>query len=170
MKRYTSDLHLKHDNILKYDNRPFNNIKDHDNYIIDSINYNVKSDDELYILGDISWKANQSIELLSTIKCKTVYFLQGNHDFSKFCKLYEELWWTNLWLLYHDKDAKLVLSHYPLEEWYKSRHKNNEHYLHLHWHSHWNSRKIDNRIDVWLTFKPIWRPISLDEINYLFRY
>ena len=50
MKRYTSDLHLNHKNILKYDKRPFNSIEEHDKGIIDNINSLVKETDELYIL------------------------------------------------------------------------------------------------------------------------
>lgn len=170
MKRYTSDLHLKHDNILIYDNRPFDNIEYHDKHIIDTINEYVSSNDQLYILWDISWKANQSIELLSQIKCKHIFYVQWNHDFTKYTKLYDKLWWTNLWLLYHDKESKLVLCHYPLEERYRSRHKDWANYLHLHWHSHNNLMTYkDWRIDIWFTFKNLNRPVSLDDINLLFR-
>lgn len=165
MKWYTSDLHLQHTKVLKYDNRPFNTIEEHDQTIINIINKTVWVNDELYILWDISWRADKSIELLKTIKCKNIFFLKWNHDFSKNIKLYEDIWWTNLWLMHIDKQAKVVLSHYPIEEWYHARHKDWEWYIHLHWHSHWNWRKIDNRYDVWLTFKEIWMPVNLDYCN-----
>jgi len=165
MKWYTADLHLQHNNILVYDDRPFNTIEEHDDTIVDIINSVVWTNDELYVLWDISRKGNKSIELLRGIKCKNIFFTPGNHDFSKYVKKYEEeLWRTNLWLMYIDKDAKVVLSHYPIEEWYHSRHRFWEWYLHLHWHSHHNGRVIPNRIDVWLTFKDWDRPASLKEL------
>ena len=171
MKWYTADLHLKHDNVLVYDERPFDTIEEHDNAVIDSINYVCGKDDSLYILWDISWKGNKSIELLKTIKCKNIFFTPWNHDFSKYVRKYEEeLWWTNIGLMHIDKEAKVVLSHYPIEERYHSRHKDWEGYLHIHWHSHGNWRKILNRIDVWMTFKDYDRPVSLEELLTINEY
>jgi len=165
MKYYISDLHLQHNNVLKYDNRPFDTIEEHDKTIIDNINKIVGKDDELYILWDIAWKANKALEDLGRIKCKNVSFIQGNHDFSKYLKLYEKLWWTNLWLMHIDKDAKVVLCHYPMDEWFHSRHKDDWQFIHIHWHSHWNSEKKKNRLDVSITFKPFNKPLSLEDIK-----
>jgi calcineurin-like phosphoesterase family protein len=170
MKFYISDLHLQHTNVLKYDNRPFDNIEEHDKQVIENINSVVGSTDELYLLWDISRKANKSIENLARIKCKNVFFLQGNHDFSKYLKIYEKLWWTNLWLCHLDKDAKVMLCHYPMDEWFHSRHKEPDTYINIHWHSHWNSRAIKNRIDVWMTFNPINKPLSLDNIKEMVEF
>lgn len=41
MKRYISDLHLNHNNVLKYDNRRFVDIEAHDQAVIDNINISV---------------------------------------------------------------------------------------------------------------------------------
>lgn len=87
MKRYISDLHLNHTNVLKYDNRRYTNIVSHDEAIINNINQSVHIDDQLYILWDIAWKLDSRVKnLLKTIKCKNIYFLIGNHDFSKSIK------------------------------------------------------------------------------------
>lgn len=165
MKYYTSDLHLQHTNVLKYDERPFSTIEEHDLAVIDIINQTVWVDDQLYILWDISWKANKSIDRLSKIKCRNIYFLIGNHDFSNFIKIYEKLWWTNLWLMHIDNESNVVLCHYPMEEWYHSNHKDLGRYIHIHWHSHWNSIQRYGRIDVWLTFKDVKTPLSLNTIK-----
>jgi len=164
-KRYTSDLHLQHNNILKYDNRPFNSIEEHDEHIVEVINEYVNKDDQLYILWDICWKPNKWIETLKEIKCNNVFFIQGNHDFTKYLKIYENLWWTNLWLMHIDKEAKVVLCHYPMEEWFHSHHKEDGRFFHIHGHSHWNSIRRKWRIDVGLTFKDMWRPVTLEEIK-----
>jgi len=168
MKYYTADLHLQHENILKYDNRPFNNINEHDEYIIKRINDVVGENDELFILWDIAWKWNRAINDLKKIKCKKVYFTPWNHDFSKYVRMYEKkLWWTNLGNMYIDKDSNLVIWHYPMHEWYHSHHKWSWQFLNVHWHSHWNSPFRQWRIDVWMTFKDFDRPISLQEIKDL---
>lgn len=167
MKRYTSDLHINHKNILEYDSRPFSSIEEHDQAIIDNLNIHVKRNDELYILWDIVWKFNNNVlNLLKTIKCTNIFFIIGNHDFPRFTKKFvNQLWWHDLWLMHQDKDDKLILCHYPMEEWYHGRHKDPDTYIHIHWHSHWNSRIINNRIDVWLTYKDITRPMRLVDIK-----
>lgn len=169
MKYYISDLHLQHENVLKYDDRPFSNIDAHDMTIINIINHTVWVDDKLYILGDISWKANKNIELLKAIQCKNVYFVQGNHDFTKYLKLYEELWRTNLWNMHIDKEDNVVLCHYPMEERFHSHHKEDKRFIHIHWHSHWNSMQRKWRIDVGLTFKDVTKPLSIEQIRNIIK-
>lgn len=162
MKRYISDLHLNHKNVLKYDNRRFVDIEAHDQAVIDNINQMVWVNDSLYILWDIAWKLDHRVKsLVKTIRCKNICFLEWNHDFSKSIKFYESIGWVNLWLMYIDKDAKVVLSHYPIEERYHSRHKDGEWYIHLHWHSHWNSIIRENRIDVSFFMANLLSPICL---------
>ena len=51
----TSDLHFGHKNIIKYENRPFNNIEEMDKAIIDLWNETINDEDLIYILGDFSW-------------------------------------------------------------------------------------------------------------------
>lgn len=55
MNYFISDLHFGHKNILKFDNRPFLNIEQHDKAIIENWNNVVGEDDDVYVLGDISW-------------------------------------------------------------------------------------------------------------------
>ena len=51
---YISDLHFGHDNIIKYDNRPFKNTKEMEEKIIENWNNTVDNDDTVYILGDVN--------------------------------------------------------------------------------------------------------------------
>lgn len=55
MNYFISDLHLGHNRILSFDNRPFTNIEDHDNFIIKQWNDTVNVDDDVYTLGDVSY-------------------------------------------------------------------------------------------------------------------
>ena len=78
---FTSDLHISHRNILKYDNRPFKNIEEHDQALINNINNKVNEKSCLFILGDVSMTSNMSYlgKLLNQIKCDMV-LIKGNHD------------------------------------------------------------------------------------------
>ena len=66
MKRFfISDLHFSHANILKYDNRPYSDIVEHDKGLIERWNSVVTDEDEVYILGDIGWcNPNKMAEIL----------------------------------------------------------------------------------------------------------
>lgn len=56
MNFYTSDLHLGHANVIKFDNRPFANVDEMDQCIIIRWNERVSDDDTVFILGDVERK------------------------------------------------------------------------------------------------------------------
>ena len=65
---FISDLHFGHENILSFDNRPFKDIQTHDEYIINSWNDKVGIDDNVWILGDISWhNSTKTIEIFKQL-------------------------------------------------------------------------------------------------------
>lgn len=77
---FTSDLHLGHKNAIRFDNRPFTNIDEMDNTIINNWKRKVKKDDLVYILGDISWYSDQkTAEILNQLP-GTKILIKGNHD------------------------------------------------------------------------------------------
>ena len=53
---FTSDMHLGHEKALDFTCRPWNQIDEMNEGIIANINEKVKENDELYILGDYSFK------------------------------------------------------------------------------------------------------------------
>ena len=55
MNFYISDNHFGHFNIIRYDNRPFDNTNKMDEVMIDRWNEVVGDNDTVYILGDFSW-------------------------------------------------------------------------------------------------------------------
>ena len=48
---YIADLHIGHENSLKFDNRPFANINEMHQAIVDNWNRVVSGNDTVYILG-----------------------------------------------------------------------------------------------------------------------
>ncbi len=77
---FTSDLHYHHNNIIKYSNRPFNNVE-HMNYaLIDNWNAVVGENDDVYSLGDFAFtKVGNILGILSRLK-GNIHMINGNHD------------------------------------------------------------------------------------------
>lgn len=117
MNYFISDLHFGHKNCLAFDDRPFVDIESHDNFIIEHWNNTVNMDDDVYILGDISWhNVTKTIEILSSLNGKK-HLIIGNHDnnFLKnkdFRNCFVEV--CNYKELYIDKDHSVILCHYPI--------------------------------------------------------
>jgi calcineurin-like phosphoesterase family protein len=77
---YIADLHFGHENILTFDNRPFKTIEEHDKIIITNWTNVLGIDDDIYILGDISWyTATKTIEIFKGLN-GIEHLIVGNHD------------------------------------------------------------------------------------------
>lgn len=135
MTFYISDLHFGHKNSLAFDNREFPDIETHDNAIIERWNSVVGIDDEVWILGDISWyNATKTIEIFSQLN-GIKHLCVGNHD----KKLLRNKDVRNLFIeivdykeIEFDNGLGVVLSHYPIPCY-------NKHYYgwyHLYGHVH----------------------------------
>ena len=138
---YIADLHLGHKNCMAFDNRPFTDIETHDNTIIKNWNDTVGIDDEVYLLGDISWhNSTKTLEIFNQLN-GIIHLIKGNHDNKvlknrelqkRFCEIidYKELDLGD--------NKHLVLSHYPIPcfnwHYYGSYHF----YGHVHNSFEWN--------------------------------
>ena len=69
---FTSDTHFGHENMLRFSGRPWSTVAQMNDAMVASINSKVAADDELYILGDFSFKmtAQDAHELRKWIACK----------------------------------------------------------------------------------------------------
>lgn len=138
---FISDLHFSHANCLAFDNRPFKTIEEHDTEIIKRWNDTVDIDDDVYILGDISWaNPTKTVELINRLNGNK-HLIIGNHD----RKLLKSKTVRDLFVEITDykeiqlQDGKgIILSHYPIPCF-------NHHYYgwyHLYGHVHisfeWN--------------------------------
>ena len=50
---FTSDLHFGHENVLRFDNRPFETVEEMDDELIKRWNDKVAKGDLVYVLGDL---------------------------------------------------------------------------------------------------------------------
>lgn len=114
---YISDLHFGHKNCLAFDNRPFTDAETMDKALIENWNNVVGYDDDVWILGDVSWyNVTKTIEILKQLNGNK-HLCIGNHDKNflknkEFREQFVEI--TNYKELYIDKNTSVVLCHYPI--------------------------------------------------------
>jgi len=161
---FTSDHHFGHTNIIEYANRPFDNIDQMDETLIDVWNNVVDSWDTVYHLGDFT---------LGKKSNKYFYALRGNIKILVNPWHHDRRWIYNTYppkvelcqpIVILEKPHVTVLCHYPFAEW------DRKHYgsWHLHGHSHGNYTGEGKILDVgvdnaYRLFKEF-RPFSLQDI------
>jgi calcineurin-like phosphoesterase family protein len=179
---FSSDNHFFHKNICRLSNRPFGNLHEMHEFMIQEWNKRVKPNEKVYVLGDFAfsgWTLTKKIvDRLSGHKI----IVLGNHDnaahkmiASGFQEVYE-----NTWIEIGNKQ-KVYLSHFPfhpMDEYKKDEsgvkisypyEKVDKRYMHkrivddgnmwlIHGHVHtaWkqNGRQINVGVDQW-DFKPV---------------
>jgi len=163
---FTSDTHFGHGNILRFCERPFKTIQEHDRALIEDWNARVGPLDPVYHLGDFAFGSQGYVKNILSRLNGQIHLLLGNHDkvvrknpgiAGMFASTQEYL---ELRGVAHTSPSGLVvLSHYPFETWNKS------HYGSYHFHGHCHGkvpgkgRRRDVGVDVWG-----YRPVSLGEI------
>lgn len=166
----TSDLHLYHENIIKYTNRPFADVQEMNATLIENWNKTVKEKDDVYILGDFTMRDETFAEQLLRNLHGQKYLVKGNHDY--FAPKYKgkELKWIKD---YHELKINknfIVLCHYPFAEWNRKYHGAYHLHGHQHNHSDYNVRQRKDEIrryDVGVDANAF-APVSLEKIIYFF--
>lgn len=154
---FVSDMHFGHKNIIEFCKRPFTNVEEMDEYLVDQWNNTVGTNDTVYHLGDWAFNNYHNIGRLQG----NILSVPGNHDHERDKKLLPYLangFLPEVHYLKIDKEYRFVLCHYPFESWHR-------HYkFHLHGHTHGTSGVKTNRLDVGIDAIKKYRPISLDEL------
>ena len=161
---FSSDYHLSHTNIIKYDDRPFANINEMNEVIIGNHNSVVKPEDHFYFLGDFAFsKKKEEIEVFMKQLKGKLFFIKGNHDHTDTRKLYAK-YGTYLGDMAEIvvESQSIVLCHYAMKVWNKS-HRGA---WHLYGHSHHslpenqNSLSFDVGCNGW-----DYKPLSFDKVK-----
>lgn len=85
-----SDTHFDHYNIIKYCNRPFKNVNEMNNVIVNNWNKTVRKKDIIYFLGDVCFgRGHRSIDYWFSKLNGKIFFIRGNHDKGKVTKAKE---------------------------------------------------------------------------------
>ena len=116
---FTADLHLGHANIIKLCNRPFGDVDQMNETLINNWNARVQQQDEIYILGDFTMqpleKASGYLSRLNGRK----YFIRGNHDgfLHQLSSGSNGIEWVKDYHVLKHEGRKIILFHYPIYEW-----------------------------------------------------
>jgi len=177
---FTSDHHFFHKNIIRLCNRPFVDIKEMSEKLIENWNTHVKPNDIVFNLGDFCWSGSSDewIKLMDKLHGKQILII-GNHDDRK-CVEKVENWYKprendcravqtkllfvreRLELRYGKK--RYILDHFPQYNWMGC------HYwvYNIHGHIHEKNSEIArvNSYNVSVE-RNEYRPISLKELNLL---
>ncbi|MBC8061180.1 MAG: metallophosphoesterase [Clostridiaceae bacterium] len=109
-----SDMHFGDENIIKYENRPFENAKEMDDRIIENWNNTVSNNDKVFVLGDVSFynkeKTTEIIKRLNGYK----FLVIGNHDEGNTVSWWKEIGFDEVSRYPIIYNKFYILSHEPL--------------------------------------------------------
>jgi len=155
---FVSDMHFGHSNIIKYENRPFKNIKEMDATIIKNWNSVVKKDDKVFVLGDVSfYDKEKTAEIIYSLNGYKILIL-GNHDNERSLH-----WWKSVGfdevikypIIYDDF---YILSHEPMYL--------NENMPYMNIHGHIHNLKYESKQFFNVSVECIdYTPISFEKIK-----
>lgn len=113
---FTSDTHFSHKNIIRHNNRPFENIEEMNAALIDNWNSKVTDNDEIYFLGDFCFgnkkQHNEIFHQLRGVK----HLIKGNHDKDD---IVDHMPWQSISYYKEVKFQRhlIILCHYPMRSW-----------------------------------------------------
>lgn len=149
--RYISDTHFGHKNILRYDNRPWQNVQDMENAMIQLWNKTVDPYDEVFILGDVVWsnKYEEWVRILSQLNGNNKFIVKGNHDKTEILeRLVKDgiiMGWGHQLVVQdlgdNGKSRYVVLNHSPMP-FFVNMHHDNTYHLYGHVHISWDAQCI----------------------------
>jgi len=143
----TSDLHLCHDNIIKYCERPFKDSKEMNRVLTKNWNDVVGMDDDVYVIGDFALIKGEDhnakyekLKFLTGSLNGKKHLIVGNHDYfdseEYLLAGFEDVQWGFCDILLNKH--WFTLCHYQMVSW------NNSHRgsMHLFGHTHWRQQVI----------------------------
>jgi calcineurin-like phosphoesterase family protein len=180
---FTSDFHLFHHNVLKFDKRPFNDVHHMHQVIEQRWNETVSPDDIVIYLGDLSFGRREDKTFVDDMMKRLngkIHFIMGNHDKIDDVKKVPNLESIQDYLevrithMQHEDgigekkvETLFCCMHYPIYSWNKKHHGSYMVHGHCHGNLHHGEEAsfYDNRrvIDAGCMLHD-YRPISYKEI------
>lgn len=134
---YIADTHFGHTNVLRFDNRPFNDIASMEEALIHNWNKRITDEDDVYILGDCFWKNEEnSINIIKKLRGR-IHLIKGNHDRvnGKLKNHYHSIKEQDE---INDNGRLVIVSHYPMLFYKNQRYGAYMLYGHVHNSLEWN--------------------------------
>ena len=111
---FTSDTHFYHSNIIGFCKRPFKNVEDMNETLIENWNRVVGQDDIVFHLGDFCLGGSHEwAKILNRLNGK-IYLILGNHDLKNIRQGYASRFELTSMQMHIEVDKqKIYLNHYP---------------------------------------------------------
>lgn len=136
MNYYIADLHLGHANAISFDKRPFGDVEEMNEVLIQNWNERVAAEDTVYLLGDMFFKnkasTREAVKQLNGHK----HLIRGNHDYmgEELLACFESV---QPYLDISDDGTRLILCHYPMPFYNRARRGAVMLYGHVHGSLEW---------------------------------
>lgn len=161
---FTGDEHYFHNNILKYSNRPFEDIIEMNEILISNHNSLVKENDTVIHAGDFSLINDKKFlykNIINKLKGNHI-FLKGSHDYWIPWKNAITRWEKNIKI--NGKNYYFVVDHYAGRVWAKSHYNS----FQLYAHSHCRLKGIGKQMDIGVDCHDFY-PISDEEVEEIMK-
>ena len=167
---FTSDTHFYHTNIIEYCNRPFSDVQDMNDKMINNWNSVVGPNDLVYHLGDYCFGNEQKIREINSRLNGHIVLVHGNHDE----RIVKDSQYRNNYRQYPISDrfqaivpfleakvegTTITMCHFALKVWNRSHHGKISLYGHSHGTHPGNSQQLDVGSDCW-----DYKPVTLEQI------
>ena len=159
-----SDLHLGHENIIEYQDRPFADAAEMDEALWRAWEEAASAGDHILVVGDLAMGpalCDKTWERVAALPATHRTLVVGNHDLTGQGELRVRSFDTVCTVLVHTGEPPLVFTHFPLKE-VPARHVN------VHGHEHACAARGTPHINVSVE-QLGYRPIRLDRIRALAR-
>lgn len=113
---FISDMHFGHQNILKFDNRPWSSAEEMEEGLVNNWNSVVSNEDHVYHLGDFCWgKTPEYIRIIKRLN-GNIHLIAGNHEVGQSKELMKVIVDYKDYLDFTDSTTgyKIICSHYPM--------------------------------------------------------
>lgn len=135
---YIADPHFGHENIIRFENRPFDSVGQMNRWLIEAWNARVGAEDDVYVIGDFAYRSATSVKGIVEQLAGRKHLVIGNHDV-KWMKTFEaEDYFVEIGhALYNvdEKNRRVFMCHYPCMAWPGARYETSYHvYGHIHSH------------------------------------
>lgn len=151
---FTADHHFGHRNIIRFCGRPFQDVDEMDEVLIEEWNATVGSQDEVWHLGDFACRCgpNRAANIFGRLSGRSIHLVRGNHD----RKAILDLPWASV---QHYAELSVggrlfILFHYGMRVWNRSTRNSIALYAHSHGELPPIRNSLDVGVDVW-NFKPV---------------
>lgn len=121
---FTSDLHFKHEWLMKFNQRPYATVKQMEESLIANWNSIVPPHGLTFVLGDIGFSGDDPIEEIFSRLNGEKILIMGNHDthydrevLKRIFSEIHELLYVQIFDPLTEKDFYIALSHYPMLDW-----------------------------------------------------